>query len=157
MNARRQIIFLLLFIGCLVLIEVIPSLRRGLWPLEQAAAAVNNFTYSRFASVRNMGSRLFLGSHDAEEIKTLRTMVATLEFDRSRLKKLEEENKALQQLLSLKEHQAWDMLATRIIGSDPIDPVAAVVISAGRQDGVFSGAAVVDPQGLFLCAVGNVS
>ncbi len=152
---KKLIVLVLFLIGCLILIEVIPVLRRPFVPLERVATSAAGIAAGRADQLRGILYHAF-SPGDSGEVQILQSTIAALEFDRSKLASLEAENVSLKSMLSLKENQAWHLVATKVVGTDPLSPNDTMLIAAGRRDGVMIGAAVVDAHGLMLGVVESV-
>lgn len=155
MTTRRQILAIIIVVGCLLIIEIVSPLRRVLTPLENAVQPLAAFTFEGTQRLRQAMASVWGGTNDAE-IQALRDQVASLGVDRAQLATLEADNAALRATLAFKESSGWSLVTTRVIGRDPAAPTDVIIIGAGRNDGVMAGAAVVNAQGLLVAVVDTV-
>ncbi len=84
----------------------------------------------------------------AAENKTLREQVALLIQERSAMQATVEENRRLKKLLDLKVAHDFPSLAAQVIGEDASGWYRTIILNRGAHDGVVSGMAVTDTNGV---------
>jgi rod shape-determining protein MreC len=78
----------------------------------------------------------------------LRARIASLEADVVKLAELEQSNRRLGELLSMRDHIDGPSYAARVIGRDPLPWFHTLTIDRGERDGLRSGMAVLSPHGV---------
>lgn len=109
--------------------------------LRGSALELTSWTEARFAWV----GHFFRALDDNEQLQT-ENIAYSSELARSREARLE--NERLRRLLAFKETQTYPMVAARIIGKDIFKEQNFLTLDVGRDDGVETGMAVVDDQGI---------
>jgi rod shape-determining protein MreC len=86
--------------------------------------------------------------HVREENLKLRTELARVTADRSRLAELQTENRHLADLLELKDALQMDAVAANVIGSDATGTARTLILGQGSASGLKTGMAVLCNQGI---------
>ncbi|MDP3793685.1 MAG: rod shape-determining protein MreC [Candidatus Uhrbacteria bacterium] len=85
-----------------------------------------------------------------EEVRTLESRLTRLAVDYTRLKALEEENKALRLQTKFLTSSEFDSVGAHIISRDLRDERALLLIDRGLQDHLEIGQAVITDEGIFI-------
>lgn len=113
----------------------------GMWPLQRATTSAIEVvvgtwrTYFGLVGVR-------------QENERLRRRILELEQEAVRLAEVEQTDKRLEELLSLRSALEGDILVATIIGRDPLPWFSTLTIDKGEADGVHKSAAVLSPFGV---------
>lgn len=83
-----------------------------------------------------------------QENQRLRRRIVELEQQAVRLSEVEQTDKRLEALLSLRSSLDGDLQAAQIIGRDPLPWFSTMTINKGEADGVHKNAAVLSPLGV---------
>lgn len=100
--------------------------------------------------VSNSGKRVADWFHMEDELSALRDENKELRLRQLALEEIREENIRLRRLLNFKQTRddMDDAFAARVIGRNPSQWFASVVINRGRDDGVKTGMVVINSYGL---------
>ena len=88
------------------------------------------------------------------ELALSREELNGLRAENAMLRVVEDENRALRELLQFTEESGYGYIISRVISRGSISDVSgqteAIIINRGRRDGVVEGSAVVDKSGVFV-------
>ncbi len=143
-------------IGVAILLAVLAILKvtDGFAPIERAARAVTLPVARGASSVAQGISSWRKNSRDNKELternNDLEAELRARVVDYVRLRALEEENRSLKALLGFKEESEFDIVPARVIGRDPDERHAIILIDKGSRDGLELGMALVAEDGVYL-------
>ncbi|MFI5397119.1 MAG: rod shape-determining protein MreC [Candidatus Binatia bacterium] len=113
----------------------------GMWPLQRATTSAIQVVVGTWRMYFDLvGVR--------QENERLRRRILELEQEAVRLGEVEQTDKRLEELLSLRSTLEGDILAATIIGRDPLPWFSTLTIDKGEGDGVHKNAAVLSPFGV---------
>jgi rod shape-determining protein MreC len=113
----------------------------GLWPLQRATTSAIEVVVGTWRTyVDLVGVK--------QENERLRRRILDLEQEAVRVAEVEQTDKRLQELLSLRSALEGDILVATIIGRDPLPWFSTLTIDKGEADGVHKSAAVLSPFGV---------
>jgi rod shape-determining protein MreC len=113
----------------------------GMWPLQRATTSAIEVVLGTW--------RTYFGLVGVkQENERLRRRILELEQEAVRLAEVEQTDKRLEELLSLRSALEGDILVATIIGRDPLPWFSSLTIDKGEADGVHKSAAVLSPFGV---------
>lgn len=113
----------------------------GMWPLQRATTSAIEVVVGTWRTyVDLVGVK--------QENERLRRRILDLEQDAVRVAEVEQTDKRLQELLSLRSALEGNILVATIIGRDPLPWFSTLTIDKGEADGVHKSAAVLSPFGV---------
>jgi rod shape-determining protein MreC len=113
----------------------------GMWPLQRATTSAIEVVVGTWRTYFDL-----VGVK--QENERLRRRILELEQEAVRLAEVEQTDKRLQELLSLRSALEGDILVATIIGRDPLPWFSTLTIDKGEADGVHKSAAVLSPFGV---------
>jgi rod shape-determining protein MreC len=117
--------------------------------LNSWSVAINS-TYNKQTNKENLWIEL---NSAKEELNKLRSENASLKI-------VEDENRALRELLQFTEEKKYSYIVSRVISRGSISDVSgrteSIIINRGRKNGVVLGAAVVDSNGVLIGKVSSL-
>jgi rod shape-determining protein MreC len=113
----------------------------GMWPLQRATTSAIEVVVGTWRSYFDL-----VGVK--QENERLRRRILELEQEAVRVAEVEQTDKRLQELLSLRSALEGDILVATIIGRDPLPWFSTLTIDKGEADGVHKSAAVLSPFGV---------
>ncbi|HEX7408606.1 MAG TPA: rod shape-determining protein MreC [Candidatus Binatia bacterium] len=113
----------------------------GMWPLQRATTSAIEVVVGTWRTYFDL-----VGVK--QENERLRRRILELEQEAVRVAEVEQTDKRLQELLSLRSALEGDILVATIIGRDPLPWFSTLTIDKGEADGVHKSAAVLSPFGV---------
>lgn len=113
----------------------------GMWPLQRATTSAIEVVVGTWRTYFDL-----VGVK--QENERLRRRILELEQEAVRLAEVQQTDKRLQELLSLRSALEGDILVATIIGRDPLPWFSTLTIDKGEADGVHKSAAVLSPFGV---------
>jgi rod shape-determining protein MreC len=113
----------------------------GMWPLQRATTSAIEVVVGTWRTYFDL-----VGVK--QENERLRRRILELEQEAVRVAEVQQTDKRLQELLSLRSALQGDILVATIIGRDPLPWFSTLTIDKGEADGVHKSAAVLSPFGV---------
>jgi rod shape-determining protein MreC len=153
-HGRARTLLAILTLAALVVLTV--DFRQGedgpLATVQQGALSVFAPVQEGFATVVRPVGDFFSAIGQAGDLRDrnaeLSEEIADLRDARPAAEDLERENAELRALLAMRERLDLDTVAAEVIGQPPGQVAFSLVINAGADQGLMSGMAVIDAQGL---------